>query len=174
MERKDHRCRIAAASIDLLIAMVAAMCVGFFAGITRGPWAASAAAAVTAVGYSLIEMLSGASPGKRFFGLRIGGMDGAAVGLKRLACRWAIKHAPAVLRGAAVISMLGFFDYLAGAAAVAVAVGWSSAMKPGRQALHDRLTGTAVYDAAERWAVVEEAPPAPLVLPGVQKLREAA
>src|SRR5688572_13325306 len=108
MDRKDHRSRLAAASVDLLIAMVAAMAVGFVFGVTRGPWAASAAAAVTALAYSLIELFTGASPGKRFFDLRIGGADGQPVPLKTLACRWALKHSPAVLRAAAVVSMAGF------------------------------------------------------------------
>ena len=174
MERKDHRSRLAAASIDLLIAMVAAMCVGFVAGIARGPWAASSAAAATALAYSLIELFTGASPGKRFFDLRIAGSDGSPATLKILAYRWALKHSPAILRAAAVISMLGFFNWLAAPAALAVAIGCYSAMKPDRQALHDRLTDTAVFDATPRRVRIDVDAPAAFVMPRPQALREAA
>jgi hypothetical protein len=70
--------------------------------------------------------------------------------------------------------MIGFFNYLALPAALALAIGCYTALKPDRQALHDRLTNTAVYNAAPQPLPLEAEPPETIKLPRAQALREAA
>ena len=107
--------------------------------------------------YSLAELFGSATPGKSIAGLRIARRDGYRPSLGQRAGRWAFKHSP-LLAWVALVPLalrdamagggtaLGFIaDAVPGGLALAVVAGCLMALLPARLALHDIVSGTAVF-----------------------------
>ncbi|MBN9415578.1 MAG: RDD family protein [Candidatus Eremiobacteraeota bacterium] len=105
--------------------------------------------------YNLMEAFFGWTPGKLVMGLRVRNEDGALPSLGQVFSRWLIKH------NAILIALLTFIG-LAPAAFVApllqaiVFGGCFMALGAGRQALHDQMAHTAVYEVSELQAHSED------------------
>ncbi|MFN8612663.1 MAG: RDD family protein [Vulcanimicrobiota bacterium] len=140
-----------AASTDPRTAILASglMGVGIFLLVT------ALVATFLSLPYNLMEAFFGWTPGKLAMGLRVKNEDGNNPGLGQVFARWLIKH------NAILVALLTFVG-LAPAAFVApllqalVFGGCFLALGASRQALHDQLTHTAVYEVAELKAHSED------------------
>jgi uncharacterized RDD family membrane protein YckC len=95
--------------------------------------------------YGLIEGLSGRSLGKMITGIGVRKPDGERAYAGNLLLRYAIKHAPLILIGIAILAR-AYSLLAAGVIAVGVVlVGALAMLGPERRAAHDYLAGTAVY-----------------------------
>lgn len=103
--------------------------------------------ALISLPYNLMEALFGWTPGKLATGLRVRNQDGSRPGLGQVFSRWLIKH------NAILISLLTFVGipvaFLSPILQAVVFGGCFLALGQSRQALHDSLTGTAVYELRE-------------------------
>jgi hypothetical protein len=114
--------------------------------------------------FTIGEVAFGASPGKSMLGYVIRTPTGERAPARRLAVRWAVKHAPLVLlvianglrlavpwgasaRGSPVSWLATVLETAAGLAVVGLLLGGLLALGPARLTLHDRIAGTAVIDA---------------------------
>jgi uncharacterized RDD family membrane protein YckC len=115
--------------------------------------------------YFALEIFPGDSPGKWLVGITITLPDGRRAPRGRLLARWLIKYAYLLLMGA--ILMLGWVRPSSRAAgdlvemiiegllmaswcsALLIVLGMIGTLLPQRRALHDWLSGTAVYDQIE-------------------------
>lgn len=140
-----------AASTDPRTAILASglMGVGIFLLVT------AMMATFLSLPYNLMEAFFGWTPGKLAMGLRVKNEDGSSPSLGQVFSRWLIKH------NAILISLLTFVG-LAPAAFVAPVLqvlvfgGCFMALGASRQALHDQMTHTAVYEVAELRAHPED------------------
>ena len=140
-----------AASTDPRTAFVASglMGVGIFLLVT------ALMATFLSLPYNLMEAFFGWTPGKLAMGLRVKNEDGNSPSLGQVFSRWLIKH------NAILIALLTFIG-LAPAAFVAPVLqvlvfgGCFMALGASRQALHDQMTHTAVYEVAELKAHPED------------------
>jgi uncharacterized RDD family membrane protein YckC len=158
-ERVNLMTRVAAYAIDLVFVVplqaslaVMALGKGFGAGPNGGLnfWDGVLAANLFALPllYFCFEIVLGATPGKLLMGIRIASDGATLASYGRLLSRWAIKQSPFILLLAA--SFLGsqiLFNIGLGFAA-AIAVGTLAALGGSKRAVHDLLTGTAVYRPA--------------------------
>ena len=102
---------------------------------------------LTLVASWAIEPLTGATLGKRILGLRVVFPDGRPPSRQALWQRWSVQTAGlwgwtlALIAGSWVVAVL------ASIAAAVVLVGGLGAIGPGSRALHDRLSGTCVYQS---------------------------
>ncbi len=103
------------------------------------------ASVIGAVAYSLIEGLTGASPGKRAMGIRIRNADGSQPTSGTLLARWSIKNISAILSFVALAPTIAFVGTLGSFLGFAVFVGCFFALSDKRQALHDMIAQTAVF-----------------------------
>ena len=108
--------------------------------------------------YGASEAYGTATPGKSFVGLRVVGRDGRPTTVGRRVGRWAVKQSPLICFagtfslfvlsnwGAPVPEVLGVATaILSRVLTLAVSLGCLLVLLPARLALHDLLTGTAVY-----------------------------
>ena len=98
--------------------------------------------------YSLIEAITGASPGKMLLKLKVGTAGGRRGSLRLYITRWAIKFSGTLLGLLGAIPGLHVLGLLAPAAGVIVFVGCFLALGDRRQALHDLAASTAVFRKA--------------------------
>jgi uncharacterized RDD family membrane protein YckC len=128
--------------------------------------------AVLLIGYGLLEVLMAATPGKRLAGLTIAADDAQPAARGRLLKRWAAKHVPVFFAAPMMLlwTILSPYNYhvplpdyvepgvvalavvdtiLTGLLLLMVVGGCFLALLPARTALHDKLSGTAVYLAAD-------------------------
>ncbi|GAB7080755.1 RDD family protein [Megalodesulfovibrio paquesii] len=166
MQRKGFGPRLGAAILDFLIVLVGVGIISFFfsatlgailGGTLAGPAGGVAGGAagayyLTAVlftllvfGYGLIEAFTGASPGKRMIGLIIRKDTGEAAPLATLLLRYLLKNSGSALTFLATVTGMSLFETLSQFAAAAITLGFLLTLGESRQALHDRLAGTAVY-----------------------------
>ena len=103
------------------------------------------AAIVIAAVYFLIEGFTGYTLGKLILGIRIASADGTAAPLSRLLGRFAIKNSNSLLGLVALFTGTRAFYSLGQVAGLIVFVGCFLALGVSKQALHDRIMGTAVY-----------------------------
>jgi uncharacterized RDD family membrane protein YckC len=159
--------RLVASLIDLLIVGI----VGFVAGAAIGGMlgggiggALGGAAAGAVIGavlgamaafggfvflYSLIEALTGASPGKMALGLKVGFEDGRQASVAVYARRWAIKYSGTLLGLLGAVPGFHVVGLLAPVAGLVVFVGCFLVLGDRRQALHDVAAKTAVFRRAD-------------------------
>jgi uncharacterized RDD family membrane protein YckC len=163
--------RVAAALIDMVIVGIVGFAAGAAIGGLLGGWiggalggsegvGSSSGAAGAAVGavlgvvaafggfvflYSLIEAVTGASPGKMILGLKVGTDDGRLGSSALYVKRWAIKFSGTVLGLLGAIPGLHVLGLLAPAAGLIVFIGCFLVLGDKRQALHDLAAGTAVF-----------------------------
>ena len=105
--------------------------------------------ALIGLAYVMIEAFTSASPGKMILGIHIRTADGEPASTGALIPRTLIKGISNVLglfAGALGIAALNYAGMVAG---LVVMIGCFLALSESRQALHDRILGTAVYRKAE-------------------------
>jgi uncharacterized RDD family membrane protein YckC len=130
---------------------------------------------VVVVVYGYLEVLMAGTPGKKLCGLVIGSQDGQRATKRTLLKRWAVKQIAIFFAAPTLFlwSLLSPFNYhlrlpdyvkeavlalaivdtvLTGILLVMALGGCFFALTPARQALHDKLAGTAVYRAAQLFA----------------------
>ncbi|MCO6466609.1 MAG: RDD family protein [Bradyrhizobiaceae bacterium] len=103
------------------------------------------ATVIANISYSLIEGLTGASPGKRVLRLVIVRPDGTPAPLSSLLGRWAIKNINAITSFIALAPGLGFVDSIGGFLGFVVFIGFFFMLSEKRQALHDIIAHTVVH-----------------------------
>jgi uncharacterized RDD family membrane protein YckC len=103
------------------------------------------AAIVIAAVYFLIEGLTGYTLGKLILGIRVANADGTAAPVGRLLGRFAIKNSNSILLVLSLFTGIQALVLLGRVAGLIVFVGCFLALGVSKQALHDRLMGTAVY-----------------------------
>ena len=114
-------------------------------GLDQGLTSLLAASALVGVAYPMVEGFSGASPGKWIMGIRIARPDGTRGDLVLYLRRFLVKFVRPVFATAGVVSGISTSGFLAGPAGLVVTVGTLLLLAPHRQALHDKLAGTAVF-----------------------------
>ncbi len=102
---------------------------------------------VASVAYSLIEGLSGASPGKRVLRLRIARADGSEASTQTYLSRWAVKNIASILNFVALAPALSFVDFIGSLLGFVIFVGCFFTLGESRQALHDLIAQTAVFSS---------------------------
>ncbi len=124
------------------------------------------------IGYGLLEVLLAGTPGKRVCGLIIATEEGRPATAKPLLKRWAVKQCPVFFAApmAACWTILSPHNYhfplpdfvavgvrilaiidtvLTGSLLLMIFGGCFLALQSGRQTLHDRIAGTAVYPRSQ-------------------------
>ena len=115
------------------------------AGLTGGVIGLLGATALISVIYPLVEGLTGASPGKWILGLRVGRQDGLSGDVVLYLKRFAVKFIrPVMMAVSAAFGVVGLAR-LSGPAGTVMAIGTLLLLASHKQALHDKLAGTAVY-----------------------------
>lgn len=97
------------------------------------------------ISYSLIEGLTGASPGKRAMRIYIANADGSRAGMLTLLNRWAVKNIGAITTFLALVPALSMVETIGTFLSFAVFVGLFFVFARNRQALHDLIAQTAVF-----------------------------
>ena len=166
--------RLGAALLDVVLITVVSLLFGGTVGAllglgagaiagagTEGAGAAAAGAAIGAVGgmmvgiyifgflYSLIEALTGASPGKMVLKLKIGFEDGRNAPVSTYVARWAVKYAGTLLGLVALMPGLHLLGTVSSLASFVIFVGCFLVLGDKRQALHDMAVKTAVFNKAD-------------------------
>lgn len=91
--------------------------------------------------YTLVEALTGASPGKRVMGMKVAKADGTSGDVSLYLLRWALKNSGTILNFILpVISSLASLVFF---------FGCFGALSEKRQALHDIIAKSAVYKTAD-------------------------
>jgi uncharacterized RDD family membrane protein YckC len=106
-------------------------------------------ASLIGVLYALIEGITGASPGKMILGIQIRSADGSVAGPGLLIPRFLIKGIATVLGFVALLTGIASITYVGLIGGLVVVIGCFFALAESKQALHDRIIGTAVYQKAE-------------------------
>jgi uncharacterized RDD family membrane protein YckC len=101
--------------------------------------------AVGSLAYSLIEGLTGASPGKRITKLVIRRADGTPGSLQVYLSRWAVKYVYSIINFATMAPALAMVDFVGMLLGVVIFFGCFLVLGERRQALHDLIAQTAVY-----------------------------
>jgi uncharacterized RDD family membrane protein YckC len=106
--------------------------------------ASSLAIAVLAPIYGLVEGLLGASPGKFVLGLRVVTESNNQAGQPLLLARYGVKHVTSVFQLLALFLGIKAIEHAATVVGVVFIVGCFLAFGQARQALHDKIVGTAI------------------------------
>ncbi|MCX6552925.1 MAG: RDD family protein [Acidobacteria bacterium] len=148
-------------TLGALLGVGAGAIVGAGAGSNEQAAAAVTGAAIGAMGgmaigiavfgflYSLVEALTGASPGKMALKLKIAFEDGRQAPVSTYVTRWAVKYAGTLLSVVALIPGLHLVSPLASLASFVIFVGCFLVLGDKRQALHDLAAKTAVFKKAD-------------------------
>ena len=145
MPRDQFALRAQALLVDLLIAAVAMLTMGFVVGMKSGSgFAAELAATITGALYSTIEIFTAASPGKKFLGLKIAGVYSYQARIGTLLARWAMKNTPWLLKIASLATGSALLGWAGVAVGLALVAGFFLVLRPEGQTLLDRIAGTVV------------------------------
>lgn len=120
-------------------------------GMVGGVVGLLGATALMSLVYPLVEGLTGASPGKWVLGLQVGFPDGSQGTRILYLRRFAIKFVRPLLGASAALTGLALLGVLAGPAGLVISIGTLLLFADHKQALHDKLAGTAVYRRADLW-----------------------
>jgi len=156
MDREQFALRAQALAVDVLIAVVAMLTVGFVVGVHWGQSVAVMGAIITGAMYTTIEMFSGASPGKMCVNLKIVGVYSYQARLGTLMARWAVKNLPWLLKLGGVMSGSAMMGWTGLAVGVVLVGGFFLALRPEGQTLLDRVAGTVVGSGQPRVLKFEE------------------
>ena len=115
------------------------------AGLDQGLTSLLAASALIGVMYPMVEGVSGASPGKWIVGIQIARPDGSWGDISLYLRRFLVKHVRPVFAAVGAVSGISALGFMAGPAGLVMTVGTLFLLAPHRQALHDKLAGTAVF-----------------------------
>lgn len=113
--------------------------------VMRSVWRVSTFMAHISMLYMLIEGFTGATPGKKLLGLKIGRPDGTRGDQGLYLTRYMVKNSPSLLNLLATTLGIGVLGQLAGIAGMVIFFGAFMMLSPDRQALHDRVAHTAVF-----------------------------
>jgi hypothetical protein len=144
MPRDQFLLRAQALFVDLLIAAVAMLMVGFVVGANFGSFAAMIAAAITGGLYTTIEIFTATSPGKMCVSFKIAGVYSYQARTITLLARWAMKNTPWLLKIASVVTGSTLLGWAGVAVGLALVGGFFMALRPEGQTLLDRIAGTVV------------------------------
>jgi len=103
------------------------------------------ASTVVCVVYYLIEGLSGYTLGKLALGIRIASADGTAAPMGQLMGRYAVKNIGSLLFVAAAITGVESLKTVGSIGGLVIFIGCFMVLGASKQALHDRIVGTAVF-----------------------------
>jgi len=95
--------------------------------------------------YSIIEVVTGASPAKMILGYKAANEDGTSGDISLYLKRWAIKNASSVFSMLALVTGLIFLNPLGSIIGFVMFLGCFLALGDDRQALHDKIAKTAIY-----------------------------
>ena len=106
-------------------------------GMGAGAIAMIVVASIIALLYTLIEALTGASPGKRVMGLQVAHADGSEGNIQLYLLRWALKNSGSILNMVlpAISSLVS----------LVFGLGCFAALGEKKQALHDIIVKSAVF-----------------------------
>ncbi len=99
--------------------------------------------------YSLIEALTGASPGKMLLSLKIGTADGHNAPISTYITRWAVKNSGTLLSMIALLVATPAIGTLGTIASLVIFVGCFLVLGAAKQAIHDMAAKTAVFKKAD-------------------------
>ena len=183
MPRVGFYPRAAALFIDLAIFIAVAhflaavdLCLNEYGNLTNFGWISLGGGSLFLIAYSLLDVITAGTLGKKYMRLAIAAQDGSAATRRNLAERWLYKHLPvlvvatcfvlfALLEGDFGRSLNTFYAELGleilawadalvgGILTVFILAGCFAAMWPGAQAFHDRMAGTAVFSTRQLHAV---------------------
>jgi uncharacterized RDD family membrane protein YckC len=154
MPRDQFLLRAQALFVDLLVAAVAMLTVGFVVGANFGSFAAMIAAAITGGLYSTIEIFTAASPGKMCVSFKIAGVYSYQARTITLLARWAMKNTPWLLKIASIVTGSAPLGWAGVAVGLALVCGFFMALRPEGQTLLDRIAGTVVGVAQPKTPLV--------------------
>jgi len=100
---------------------------------------------VLIVAYTTMDIFKAATPGKQLLHLVIRNQDGTPASRDVLVKRWAIKSCGSIINLLAVITTLGVLQFVGGLGGIVVVLGTFLIFTEGKQALHDKFAGTAVF-----------------------------
>lgn len=110
-------------------------------GVSAGMIGSILVCSILALAYTLVEALTGASPGKRVMGMKVAKADGSRGDVSLYLLRWALKNSGTILNLILpVISSLASLVFF---------FGCFGALSEKRQALHDIIAKSAVYKTAD-------------------------
>lgn len=95
--------------------------------------------------YYSTEIFLGASPGKMILGLVIADSNRTDAEIGKLVNRYLLKHSNSILAIIALITSISMFELFSNLILLIILIGFFFTLTNKRQALHDSLTGTAVY-----------------------------
>ncbi|HDP95759.1 MAG TPA: RDD family protein [Candidatus Aminicenantes bacterium] len=113
--------------------------------VMQSVWRVSTFMAHISMLYMLIEGFTGATPGKKILGLKIGRPDGSHGDQGLYLTRYMVKNSPSLLNLLVTTLGIGLLGRLAGIAGMVIFFGAFMMLSPERQALHDRIAHTAVF-----------------------------
>ncbi|MDH4122207.1 MAG: RDD family protein [Deltaproteobacteria bacterium] len=163
-QRADMKPRTAAALVDVIIifglAFLLGPLVGFWISYLTEPmltygerealaelslWPMQTTLPLLFPLYFFTEALWGATPGKRLVGLVVAHQDGGPAAPAQLTSRFLLKSMAFLLALASSWTGWSMFSLMEMLAAMILLMGFPLSLGVDRQALHDRLTHTAVY-----------------------------
>lgn len=96
--------------------------------------------------YSIIEALTGASPGKMMLGYKVANADGTGGDTSLYLKRWAIKNASSVFSMLTLVTGFILLKPLGSIIGFVMFLGCFLALGDDKQALHDKIAKTAIYN----------------------------
>lgn len=148
-------------TLGALLGIGAGAAAGAAAGAEGAEGAAAAGAALGFVGglaiglaifgflYSLIEAITGASPGKMVMKLKIGTEDGRNAPIATYVTRWALKYSQTLLSAIGLLTGISIIGTVGSIAGFVIFVGCFLVLGEKHQAIHDMVAKTAVYNKAD-------------------------
>jgi len=143
--REGFLLRFCAGLIDAVFCVVPGFIVSLVLTKMVGLWVASVVAALGYVGYSVLEILKAATPGKMLLKLKITNEDGSEANRQTLIKRWAIKQIPLFVNVVAAVTTVLLFSWLTLFCFIGYVISCCLTFRPDRQALHDTMAHTAVF-----------------------------
>jgi uncharacterized RDD family membrane protein YckC len=99
--------------------------------------------------YTLVEGITGASPGKMILGLKIGTKDGGQAPMGSLLTRWALKNVNYICLFLLAATHVSIFFMISQVGSLFLLISCLMALRASKQALHDDIAGTAVFQKTD-------------------------
>ena len=122
---------------------------GAVGGILAGAMAAVAGVLIISVVIYLIEGLTGVTPGKAILGLKVGNKEGKVASSSELLTRFLAKVSGTLLTILGGITGVAILGTIGGLASLAIFIGCFMVLGSEKQALHDMVGKTAVFNKAD-------------------------
>jgi uncharacterized RDD family membrane protein YckC len=102
--------------------------------------------------YTLVEGITGASPGKMILGLKIGTAQGGQAAMGSLLTRWALKNVNYICLFLLAATHVSIFGLISQIGSLFLLISCLMALRASKQALHDDIAGTAVFKKTDTFA----------------------